>query len=102
MQRPYKKERIQIISQETLKPNSCLTFRVSNQTHTYNCVVNALKSAGFHMVTRGNGPCSWNCLWTTLIRPSKLKFMNKYQKLNHFAGAWSRGSKANLWRNVQK
>lgn len=28
--------------------------------------------------------------------------MNKYQKLNHFPGAWTLGSKANLWRNVQK
>jgi len=59
-----------------------------------------MKTAGFALVTHGNGPLSWNMLWTTLIRPSKLSFMNKYQKLNHFAGAWQIGSKANLWRNV--
>ena len=47
-----------------------------------------MKTAGFALVTTGNGPLSWNMLWTTLIRPSKLKYMNKYQKLNHFAGAW--------------
>ena len=64
--------------------------------------MNAFKTAGFHLVTSGNGPTSWNCLWTTLIRPSKLKYMSKYQKINHFPGAWSIGSKANLWRNVQK
>jgi tubulin polyglutamylase TTLL4 len=28
--------------------------------------------------------------------------MNRFQKINHFPGAWSIGSKANLWRNVQK
>ena len=61
-----------------------------------------MKTAGFALVSNGNGPLPWNMLWTTLIRPSKLKYMNKYQKINHFAGAWSIGSKANLWRNVQK
>lgn len=61
-----------------------------------------MKTAGFHLVTKGNGPTSWNCLWTTLIKPSKLKYMNPVQKINHFAGAWGIGSKANLWRNVQK
>jgi len=61
-----------------------------------------MKTAGFHLVNKGNGPTSWNCLWTTLIKPSKLKYMNPVQKINHFAGAWGIGSKANLWRNVQK
>ena len=102
MQRPYKKDRIQLIQQEQLYPYSQLTFRISSHTHTYNCVVNALKTAGFHIVTSGHGPTSWNCLWTGLIKPSKLKGMNPYQKLNHFAGAWGIGSKANLWRNVQR
>jgi len=36
-----------------------------------------MKTAGFHIVQRGSGPASWNCLWTALIRPSKLKNMNK-------------------------
>ena len=58
-------------------PFSYLSFRINKHTHTYNCVVNAMKTAGFHLVTKGNGPASWNCLWTTLIRPSKLKGMNK-------------------------
>jgi hypothetical protein len=52
-----------------------LTFRIS-QTHIYNCLVNALKTAGFHLVTSGNGPVSWNTMWSGLIRPSKLKHMN--------------------------
>jgi len=28
--------------------------------------------------------------------------MNQYQKVNHYVGAWSLGSKANLWRNCQR
>lgn len=28
--------------------------------------------------------------------------MNYCQKINHFVGAWSLGSKSNLWRNVQR
>lgn len=65
-------------------------------------MVNALKTAGFHLVNKGQGPTSWNILWAPLIRPSKLRNMNPMQKINHFAGAWGLGSKANLWRNVQK
>ena len=30
MQRPYKKDKIQIISRDTLGPNSALTFRISD------------------------------------------------------------------------
>ena len=83
-------------------PFSYLSFRINRHTHTYNCVVNAMKTAGFHLVTKGSGQTGVNCLWTTLIRPSKLRGMNGEQRLNHFAGAWGLGSKANLWRNVQK
>ena len=49
---------------------------MNSSTHTYNCVVNALKMAGFHLVKNSNGPTSWNILWTTLIRSNKLKSMN--------------------------
>ena len=41
-------------------------------------------------------------MWSNLIKPGKLKHMNQYQKINHFPNAWSLGSKANMWRNVQK
>lgn len=100
MQRPFKPDRIQVITQDQLLPYSYLSFRISSQTHTYNCVVNALKTAGFHLVNKGQGPTSWNICWAPLIRPSRLRNMNPMQKINHFAGAWGLGSKANLWRNV--
>lgn len=98
MQRPYKKERLLILSQDQIGEIASLKFKISNQTHTYNCVVNAFKTAGYSLVKSNN----WNCLWTTLIKQSRLKSMNMYQKINHFVGAWSLGSKANLWRNVQR
>ena len=102
MQRPYKPENIQIVTQKDLQPYSYLYFRISSQQFTYNCVVNALKAAGFWLVNRGQGQTSWNFFWAPLIRPNKLKNMNSWQKMNHFAGAWGLGSKANMWRNVQK
>ena len=61
-------------------------------------MVNAFKTAGFRL----SDGAAWNALWTGLIRPSKLKHMNEFQKLNHFAGAWNIGHKGNLWRNVQR
>lgn len=86
------------MTQDEMKPYSTLTFKINNSTHTYNCVVNAFKIAGFRICEGG----AWNCLWTGLIRPSKLKYMNQFQKINHFAGAWNIGHKGNLWRNVQR
>ena len=76
-----------------------MTFKINRSTHTYNCVVNALKTAGFRNIDSGGG---WNCLWTGLIRGSRLRTMNGFQKINHFAGAWSIGHKGNLWRNVAR
>ena len=87
------------LSQDDLRPSCQLTFKINNSTHTYNCVVNAFKIAGFRVVQEGG---QWNCLWTGLIRPSRLKTMNPYQRINHFAGAWAIGHKGNLWRNVAR
>ena len=78
MQRPFKPDKIQVITQDQLQPYSYLSFRLSSRTHTYNCVVNALKTAGFHLVTKGMGPTSWNFIWAPLIRPSQLRPMNQY------------------------
>jgi hypothetical protein len=52
-----------------------LTFKINRSTHTYNCVVNAFKIAGFRVVEKGN---DWNCLWTGLIRSNRLKAMNAF------------------------
>ena len=72
--RAMNQKKVKRITQEDLKPYSTLTFKINSSTHTYNCVVNALKGAGFRLSDGGG----WNCLWTGLIRPSKLKYMNAY------------------------
>jgi len=75
-----------------------LTFKVTQSTHTYNCVVNSLKMAGFKHTTGSN----WNMLWTGLFKASRLNKANQYQHANHFAGSWCIGRKDLLWRNVQR
>ena len=49
-----------------------LGFKFHASTHTYNCIVNTLKAAGFRMAGGG----AWNVLWTGLIKPAKLKNVN--------------------------
>jgi len=49
-----------------------LGFKINDSTHTYNCVVNSLKSAGFRLVIGS----AWNILWTGLIKANKLKNVN--------------------------
>ena len=45
---------------------------------------------------------SWNCYWSHPCKPNKLEKINPWQKLNHFAGTWALGNKANLWKNILK
>jgi tubulin polyglutamylase TTLL4 len=73
-----------------------LAFKVTEATHTYNCVVNSLKMAGFKHTTSSN----WNVLWTGLFKANRIKNINKYQHVNHFAGSWCVGRKDSMWRNV--
>ena len=76
MQRKYEgpEDRLVKISQEDLKPNSFLGFKINESTHTYNCVVNSFKTSGFRLVSGA----AWNVLWTGLIKSSKLKNINQY------------------------
>lgn len=73
-------------------------FKIHDSTHTYNCVVNALKMAGFKNTT---GP-NWNILWTGLFKSNLIKNVNKYQHVNHFSGSWCIGRKDSMWQNVQR
>jgi tubulin polyglutamylase TTLL4 len=73
-------------------------FKILESTHTYNCVVNSLKMAGFSL----NTGSKWNSLWTGMIRGGRLKSLNEYQRINHFAGSWSLGRKDSMWRSVQR
>jgi tubulin polyglutamylase TTLL4 len=75
-----------------------LAFKVTEATHTYNCVVNSLKMAGFRHTTGVN----WNLLWTGLFKVNRIKNINKFQRANHFAGSWCIGRKDLMWQNVQR
>lgn len=72
MQRPVDVSRLEKTTQADLKPYSFLGFKINSSTHTYNCVVNSLKTAGFRLVEGS----AWNVLWTGLIKASKLKRIN--------------------------
>jgi tubulin polyglutamylase TTLL4 len=67
-------------------------------THVYNSVVNAMKEAGFKMISTAG----WNVLWSGVHRPEFLSHLSMYQKINHFPGAYSLGRKDNLWRNISR
>ena len=73
-------------------------FKITESTHIYNCVVNSLKMAGFSASVGQK----WNILWTGMIRPNRVKHVNEFQRINHFAGSWSLGRKDNMWRNIQR
>ena len=95
---PSDYSRIVQYNQEQLKPYCTPGFKVSESTHTYNCVVNALKMAGFRHVTGA----AWNVIWTGLFRQGRLRNMSSTQHINHFAGSWAIGRKDYMWRNVQR
>jgi len=51
-----------------------VAFKITESTHTYNCVVNSLKMAGLKHTTSHN----WNVLWTGLFKANRIKKINKY------------------------
>ena len=87
-----------MMEQKDMNPNCVLSFKISDSTHTYNCMVNALKMAGFKLTTS----TGWNLKWTGSVKVSNIKNLSKYMKMNHFPGCWSIGRKDNLWRNISK
>lgn len=89
--------RIVQFTQKDLGPNQQLSFKIHSSTHTYNSLVNGLKMAGFHYQPSGSG---WNVLWTGLFKANRIKNINTFQRVNHFAGSWCIGRKDLMWRNV--
>jgi len=47
-----------------------LSFRVNDSTHIYNAVVNAFKSAGFHLVEGGSRV---NVIWTGYTKTEDIR-----------------------------
>jgi len=44
----------------------------------------------------------WNLLWTGGTKTDSLKYMNKFQKMNHFPGSYQLGRKDLMWKNISK
>lgn len=78
-----------------------MAFKIADNTHIYNAVVNSCKVAGFNMI---EGPQNdmYNLQWTGYVMPCDIKDMNKYQKTNHFPGSTSLGRKDLLWKNMNR
>ena len=75
-----------------------LKFKLSESVHSYNCILRALKAAGFQQTEKSN----WNLIWSAPLNTEYIKGLSKYQRCNHFPGTWELGRKDNLWRNISK
>lgn len=89
--RKYKREDVEYLF---------MSFKISDNTHIYNAVVNSAKHAGFTMVESNNQ--FYNLQWTGYITTPDIKNMNKYQKINHFPNSTQLGRKDLLWRNINR
>lgn len=78
------------------KPSKQLYFKVSDRAPAYNCVLNSLKYAGFEQ-TKSH---KFNIIVSKVPSPQSLRWLSRFQRFNHFPGAWNLGRKDNLWRNV--
>lgn len=76
-----------------------LIIKISESTHIYNSIVNSCKNAGFYLTDTGK---EFNLLWTSGSGTDALKYMNKFQKLNHFPGSYQLGRKDLMWKNVSR
>lgn len=75
-----------------------LRFKISDQVHTYNVVVNSLCHSGFAQ-TEGS---LWNVLWSAPLKPECLRAYDKFKKCNHFPGTFQFGRKDNMYRHVSR
>lgn len=76
-----------------------LVLKISETTHIYNSLVNSCKNAGFYLTDVGK---EWNLLWTGGGKSECLKYMNEYQKVNHFPGSYQLGRKDLMWKNISR
>ena len=76
-----------------------LRYKFTKKTPVYNCILNSLEFSGF---SRTDSKSKANLILSALPKQKSLKFMNKFQKSNHFPGSWSLGRKDCMWRNIWK
>lgn len=75
-----------------------LLFKISEQVHTYNCVLNSLCMGGF---AQTEGPY-WNVLWSAPLKPECLRNYDQYRRINHFPGTFQLGRKDNMYRHISR
>lgn len=51
-----------------------MAFKIADNTHIYNAVVNSCKTAGWSMIENE----AFNLQWTGYIMPQDIKDLNKY------------------------
>lgn len=76
-----------------------LKYSFTKKTPIYNCILKSLQFAG---LARTDSKLKCNLLISALPKGNSLKYMNKFQKHNHFPGSWHLGRKDNLWKNIWK
>ena len=77
-----------------------MAFKISDNTHVYNAVVNSCKNSGIVLIENANP--YFNLQWSGYITAPDIKNLNKYQKINHFPGSTQLGRKDLLWRNINR
>lgn len=74
-------------------------YKFTKKTPVYNCVVNSLEHASLKST---ESKLKSNIILSALSKNKSLKYLNRYQKHNHFPGSWHLGRKDSLWRNIWK
>lgn len=75
------------------------SFRVLDNTHIYNALVNSCFQAGVKMTEYES---SFNLVWSGYLFPQDIKDLHKYQKVNHFPASNQLGRKDFLWKNLNR
>ena len=91
-------ERIEELKKESELNFIIPKFKISEHSHTYNCIMNAFAAAGMHQTEGKN----WNIIWSSPLKGECLKTFTQYQRCNHFPSTWQIGRKDNMWRNINR
>ena len=76
-----------------------LRFKFTKKTPVYNCILKALDHSGF---LRTESKFKANLILSALPKNKSLKYLDRFQKVNHFPGSWALGRKDCMYRNIAK
>lgn len=76
-----------------------LKYKFTRKTPVYNCILKALDHSGF---IRTESKYNANLILSALPKNKSLKYLNRFQKVNHFPGSWALGRKDCMYRNISK